>query len=327
MYSSLIEKYISKGILPKELAIEIRKFCLSYQEALSKKKVIEAAELEILNHFIELVAIELQTPSSFDLYHQRVISPINYYCFGLDLMRPLIDFKKSSIRGEQIVEKISQQLSANENVILLANHQIEPDPQVIHIMLEDRFPDLAKNMIFVAGHRVITDPMAMPFSKGCNLLCIYSKKYIENPPEKKAEKLLHNQKTIKKMQQLLEEGGKCIYMAPSGGRDRVNTSGEIEVAPFDPQSIELFWLIARQVHPKTHFYPLALSTYHLLPPPDQINLDLGERRYAQCSPVHLAFGEEIDMINFSGHLTDKHQNRKARADYIFDLVKKLYSGF
>ena len=43
-------------------------------------------------------------------------------------------------------------------------------------------------MIFVAGERVITDPLAIPFSMGSNLLCIYSKRYIDHPPEKKIEK-------------------------------------------------------------------------------------------------------------------------------------------
>ena len=48
------------------------------------------------------------------------------------------------------------------------------------------------------------------------------------------------------MQELLNEGGCCIYVAPSGGRDRPNAMGEIEVAPFDAQSVELFWLLGKQ---------------------------------------------------------------------------------
>ena len=36
-------------------------------------------------------------------------------------------------------------------------------------------------MIMVAGDRVTTDVVAVPFSKGRNLLCIFSKKHIENP--------------------------------------------------------------------------------------------------------------------------------------------------
>ena len=70
-------------------------------------------------------------------------------------------------------------------MIFLANHQIEADPQAISLLLDDLYPNFAENMIFVAGERVITDPFAIPFSMGRNLLCIYSKRYIDHPPEKK----------------------------------------------------------------------------------------------------------------------------------------------
>ncbi len=100
-------------------------------------------------------------------------------------------------------------------------------------------------MIFVAGERVITDPLAVPFSMGRNLLCIFSKRYIDHPPEQKMKKQLHNKRTMELMSELLSEGGKAIYVAPSGGRDRPNADGVVEIAPFDPQSIEMFYLMAR----------------------------------------------------------------------------------
>ncbi len=37
----------------------------------------------------------------------------------------------------------------------------------------------------------------------------------------------------------LAAGGLCVYIAPSGGRDRINEAGEVPVAPFDKDSIEL----------------------------------------------------------------------------------------
>jgi glycerol-3-phosphate O-acyltransferase len=180
----------------------------------------------------------------------------------------------------------------------------------------------------VAGDRVISDPLAIPFSKGCNLLCIYSKKHIETPPEKKTEKLLHNKKTMQNLSALLSEGGKAIYVAPSGGRDRANPQGIVEVAPFDPQSIEMFRLMAHQSKRPCHFYPLALATYNLLPPPNSVEKELGERRHAQCTPIHMSFGNEIDMQNFPGNETsDKHELRKNRAEHIWNLVLDEYQRF
>ena len=51
-------------------------------------------------------------------------------------------------------------------------------------------------MIMVAGDRVTTDVVAVPFSKARNLLCIYSKRHIDNPPEEKPKKMRHNAKTM-----------------------------------------------------------------------------------------------------------------------------------
>ena len=77
------------------------------------------------------------------------------------------------------------------------------------------------------------------------------------------------------MAELLSDGGRCIYVAPAGGRDRLNAAGEVDVAPFDGQSIEMFHLMARRAARPTRFYPMALATYHLLPPPEVIEIHIG----------------------------------------------------
>lgn len=279
---------------------------------------------ELLIQLAKLVANEFKNPAKFELYHEALRKPFDYYQFGIDFIKPLIDWDQSAVYRMEIADRIEKQLKQGDNVILLANHQTEPDPQAISILLEKKHPKLAEEMIFVAGHRVISDPLAIPFSMGRNLLCIHSKKYVENPPEQKNEKLSHNQKTMRKMSQLLDEGGKCIYVAPSGGRDRPNAKGVIEVASFDGNSIEMFYLMTQQTKTKTHFYPLTLATYNILPPPNSINKDLGETRYAKCSPIKMAFGEEVDMENFDINGSDKKQRRKLRADYIWKIVKEDY---
>lgn len=124
---------------------------------------------------------------------------------------------------EASLQRIEEQLQAGDNVIFLANHQTEADPQLIGLMLRDKYPLLADRLIFVAGARVTTDPMAAPFSLGQNLLCIYSKRYMDGvSPEERELKQAHNKKTMDKMADLLADGGRAIYVAPSGGRDRIN---------------------------------------------------------------------------------------------------------
>jgi len=279
-------------------------------------------------HYLDFVERQFVEPFVFEPYHRKIKEPFDYEEFSIAFLRPLIIFEQSQILGKDNIQKIEEALKCHENVILLANHQVEPDPQILNLMLEKDHPFLAKEMIFVAGDRVVTDPMAVPSSMGCHLICIYSKKHIENPPELKEEKLKHNQRTMKILSQLLSEGGKCIYVAPSGGRDRPGPSGDVEVARFNPQSIEMLRLMAQNAKQPTHFYPLALNTYEILPPPDHVDIELGEERRSKRAAVDIGFGEEIDMENFPGSdILDRKKRRQNRADHIWGLVKQLYRSF
>lgn len=324
-YLDKLAAYVSQGRVPKEINDTLKDFHRSYIEAIRGKGISSLSVEPVLIQFLDRVVEQIAHPYSFLPFHERVTKPFDYYTFGLNLLRPLVDFSQSYVVRMDLIDRMILQLNQGHNVILLANHQTEPDPQAISLLLESTYPTFAEEMIFVAGHRVVTDPLAIPFSMGRNLLCIYSKKYIDHPPELRAEKILHNQRTLKQMGELLKDGGKCIYVAPSGGRDRPNASGDIDVAPFDPQSLEMFWLIAQQSKTPTHFYPLALSTYHLLPPPNSLNKELGEQRQAQCAPIRAAFNDEIDMDTFPGsEQADKKQKRQLRADTIRNIVRQDY---
>lgn len=314
----------SKG-LPQEISQMMHQWCISYIKAVEANGHEPAKYNEMLDLLVNLVIEQIEHPYEFDHFHQRITSPINLYQLGIDLIRPLVVFEKSKAVNLEYADQMQEQLSRGENVILLANHQTETDPQAIHLLLEESHPKLAQEMIFVAGHRVVSDPLAAPLSKGCNLLCVYSKKYIEDDPARKQERLTHNQITIKRMGELLSAGGCCIYVAPSGGRDRPGRNGKVDVAAFDPKSIEFFWLTAQNAAKPTHFYPLALATYALLPPPNHVKKTLGEPRIFKVSPIFLAFGPELDMEHFPGHDNpDKKLRRKLRAQYIWEEVKKYY---
>lgn len=314
-----LEKFVKAGKLPKTLEQVLHPFFKSYVEACGEESG------KTLCKYLELIIEQIHNPYPFESFHQSIRKPFDYYQFGLDFIRPLILFKQSRIFGLNHVGTMQEQLAKGENVILLANHQTEPDPQVLSLFLEKQYPKIAEELISVAGHRVVNDPLAIPLSMGCSMLCIFSKKYMETPPEKKMEKQQHNQRVMKRMIQLLSDGGRCIYVAPSGGRDRPNRDGTVEVAHFDAKSIEMFWLMAQQAKHPTHFYPLALNTYNLLPPPHGVKIKLGEQRKAMCTPVHLSFGKEISMDHFPGsEQLDKKQKRQARADYIWELVNDDY---
>lgn len=327
IFISAIDALVKEGKLKFSLGENLSLFFDSYIRAALKNNYSEGDVEPLLLSLLQFITQQCAHPHKFELYHKKITSPFNYYQFGLDFIRPLIDLKKSLLKNPEILESIEAKIQKKENVIFFANHQIEPDPQVISVLLEKNHPKLAEEMIFIAGDRVVSDPMAVPFSLGRNLLCIYSKKRMQLAPEKKAEKVLHNQRTMKILSELLAEGGKCIYVAPSGGRDRPDPSGKILPAPFDPQSIDMFLLIARRAKTPTHFYPMVLSTYHILPPPSTLENEIGERRLAECGPVFLEIGDRIDPEALGSSAENKFEQREKRAAKLDEIVKNIYKEF
>lgn len=317
----LREALSQESAIPEKFRQILLQFVAGYRQALGPLFDQQVPNLLL---FFELVLPQFSKPYQFQPYHQKIRHPIDYYRFGLDFVRPLVDETKSRIDGLDELSWIEKRLKNQENVVLLANHQTEADPQVIALLLEKNYPEIAEKMIFVAGERVITDPMAIPFSMGCDLLCIYSKRYIDHPLELKEQKLLHNKHTMEKMSRLLQEGGKIIYVAPSGGRDRKNSQGIIELSPFDPASIEMFYLMAKKGKTPTHFIPFALATYDLLPPPETIQKELGEHRIAKRVPTFIGFGEPFPM---EMETKDRKEGREIRAKKIWEIVKTMYDRF
>jgi glycerol-3-phosphate O-acyltransferase len=323
-----LDDYLFHKNLPPDVAQNIRDFSYSYFRVIQENHGDLAAAEDMLKRYLKYAHEQSNSPHQFSCYHEVLRSPVDYFQFNLDFFIPLISKDKSVINHSHRVDEIEAQLARGENVILLSNHQVEPDPQAIIVMLLDKHPELAENMIFVAGHRVTTDPLAIPFSLGLNLLCIYSKKHIDLIPELKEERQLHNRRTMNAMRELLAEGGKCIFVAPSGGRDRADASGKIVLSPFDPQSIEMFRLIAKQAKRPTHFYPLALSTDRLMPTPAKLTTSLIEPRTVNFTPVKLGFGEELPLDDMPGlEGLDKHECRDARAKAVWDSVNREYQSF
>ena len=98
---------------------------------------------------------------------------------------------------------------------------------------------------------------------GRNLFCVHSKKHLDDDPSLKAEKQATNRRTLKAMQAALNEGGKLLWIAPSGGRDRNvdEASGETFPDPFDHTAVELMRALTTKAKPAGHIYPFAMYSY------------------------------------------------------------------
>jgi len=231
----------------------------------------------------------------FEPYHTAIRQPLDLYKLGNDLFRPLVDLEKSKLEGVDQLQRVRELLDKGENVIFLSNHQSEADPQLMSLLFEHLgFPELGEKIVCVAGHRVTSDPLTIPFSMGRNLLCINSKRHLDNPPELKEEKQRQNIVSMQALSELLAKGGFLLWVAPSGGRDRPDENGEFVVAPFDPKAVQMFNVLAKKARTPTHFFPVSLWCHPVLPPPTTVSKELGEVRTVQRSPVGMAVLPELE---------------------------------
>uniref|UniRef100_A0A452YQT6 Phospholipid/glycerol acyltransferase domain-containing protein n=1 Tax=Aegilops tauschii subsp. strangulata TaxID=200361 RepID=A0A452YQT6_AEGTS len=171
-------------------------------------------------HFYTNLRVLLQNPFTFQPYHKAIREPFDYYTFGQNYIRPLVDFRNSYVGNISVFSDMENQLRQGHNVVLMSNHQTEADPAVIALSLERSNPWISENIVYVAGDRVLTDPLCKPFSMGRNLLCVYSKKHMNDFPELIEMKRRANTRSLKEMALLLRGGSHIIWIAPSGGRDR-----------------------------------------------------------------------------------------------------------
>jgi glycerol-3-phosphate O-acyltransferase len=244
---------------------------------------------------------------------------VDFYKFGCDFFRPCMNLPRSKVEGMEYLKEAMDYLEQGHNVILFANHQSEADPQVMSTCFETvGYGPQAAQMVYVAGHKVTTDPLAVPFSMGRNLICIHSKKHIDADPESKPHKQRQNLEAMSAMLNLFKKGGCLLWVAPSGGRDRRNVeTGEIPIAPFDSKTIDMFRLMGTKSKTPTHYYPVAMVTYELCPPPDYVDAGVGEQRNVRFGPVGIAIGPEVIL---DGGL----EARREFCQQAFDQCEKDY---
>jgi len=264
---------------------------------------------------------------------QRDFDGVDFYKFGVDFFKPAIDLPDSPVLGTENIAEAFEFVKQGHNVVLFANHQSEADPQVVSVMFEKcGFAEEASEIFFVAGHKVTTDTLAIPFSMGRNLICIHSKKHIDADPETKSVKSKQNLMAMSKMLSLLKdtEKGCMIWVAPSGGRDRRDlTTKEVPIAPFDQKTIDMFRLMGNKSKQPMHYYSMSMVSYDLCPPPDVIEAGTGEQRNVRFVPVGLTVSKELE--NKGGvetrHLFTEHAQEECQNGYddLLEAISKISS--
>jgi glycerol-3-phosphate O-acyltransferase len=150
------------------------------------------------------------------------------------------------------------------------------------------------------------------------------KKYVDSDPETKGFKNRQNLAAMGGMLEKLKDGGCILWVAPSGGRDRRDVeSGKTPIAPFDSKTADMFRLMGMKSKVPTHYYPLAMVSYELCPPPDFTEAGVGEQRNFRFAPVGIKVGDEVIPSKDADFGTEAFERTKT--DYA-ELREQLFPG-
>lgn len=325
---SHIRKEVETGRLSSDIANGLEELYYNYRNAVLQSGDPRANEIILSNMAVafDRILLEVEDPFTFSPHHQAIREPFDYYMFGQNYIRPLIDFRRSYIGNISIFSDMEDKLQQGHNIVLMSNHQTEADPAIIALLLERTNSHIADTIVYVAGDRVVTDPLCKPFSMGRNLLCVYSKKHMNDAPELIEMKRRSNTRSLKEMALLLRAGSQIIWIAPSGGRDRPDPiTGEWYPAPFDVSSVDNMRRLVEHSTVPGHIYPLSLLCYEVMPPPPQVEKQIGERRTVSYHGVGLSVSPELDFSEVAAGCETPEEAKEAFSQALYNSVAEQYN--
>ncbi|XP_074264662.1 glycerol-3-phosphate acyltransferase, chloroplastic-like isoform X3 [Silene latifolia] len=283
--------------------------------------------LSNMSAMLDCVIFDMEDPFIFPPYHKAVREPYDYYAFGQNYIRPLIDFRSSYVGNIAIFREMEEKRQQGHNIILMSNHQTEADPAVIALLLEGTNPEIAENMTYVAGDRVVTDPLCKPFSMGRNLLCVYSKKHMYDVPELVDFKKRANTRTLKEMALLLRwftSHLDCPKWWKRSSRSCHQGMVPEDQAPFDISSVDNMRRLVKHAGVPGHIYPLSILCYDIMPPPPQVEKEIGEKRLVSFHGVGLSVTPEVNYHDIALHCRNEGEVKSTYAHVLHDSVNEQY---
>ncbi|GAB2273436.1 Glycerol-3-phosphate acyltransferase ATS12, chloroplastic [Dionaea muscipula] len=323
---SRIQKEANSGRLPANVASGMEELYQNYRYAVLVSKTPDADDIILTNMstVLDRILVDVEEPFQFAAHHRAVRDPFDYYMLGQNYIRPLIDFRNSYVGNASLFSQMEDMLMQGHNIVFISNHQTEADPAIIALLLEKQNSQIAENMICVAGDRVLTDPLCKPFSIGRNLLCVYSKKHMYDVPELVDMKKRANTRSLKEMALLLRGGSQIIWIAPSGGRDRPDPyTKDWYPAPFDVSSVDNMRRLVEHASVPGHIFPLALLCYDIMPPPLEVEKEIGEKRIISFHGAGLSVAPEINYSDLAVGVNEE-EAKKLYTQALYDSVLEQY---
>lgn len=125
---------------------------------------------------------------------------------------------------------------------------------------------------------------------------------------------------------MFKAGGSLLWIAPSGGRDRIDEgTGKYKPGVFDPSAVQLIKRLLEKSDKqhRGHVYPMAMASAEIMPPPRAVEKNLGEERVLNHHGVGISLGEEIVDAEVPG-LEGAEDASQAYSDHLYALVTELY---
>ncbi|TKY70062.1 Glycerol-3-phosphate acyltransferase [Spatholobus suberectus] len=323
-----IRKEADAGSLPPNVAAGMEELYRNYKNAVIQSGDPKANEIVLSNMIVLLdrIFLDVTDPFVFQPHHKAKREPFDYYMLGQNYIRPLVDFKNSYVGNMPLFIEMEEKLKQGHNIILMSNHQSEADPAIIALLLETQLPYIAENMTYIAGDRVITDPLCKPFSIGRNLICVYSKKHMLDDPALIEMKRIANIRSLKEMAMLLRSGSQIVWIAPSGGRDRPDPhTGEWVPAPFDTSSVDNMRRLVEHSGPPGHVYTLAILCHDIMPPPLKVEKEIGEKRIISFHGAGISVAPVISFSETTATCENPEKAKEVFSKALYDSVTEQYN--
>ena len=114
VFAARLKRALEQGEVPEKTY----KIVLQLYESYARSLELAGFRMQDFDHLFDdllmLMIKHLKNPFYFGSYHKRILEPYNYFRFGIEFIRPLVDQQRSRVLGIDTIKKISNQLRARK---------------------------------------------------------------------------------------------------------------------------------------------------------------------------------------------------------------------
>ena len=94
-----VRAFVADPRFPAKYGAILIQFFDAYRSALSNAGLSPETFDHLLDGMIDRLEEQLDTPFAFEPFHRQITAPFDYYQFGVEFLRPLVDKARSSLRA------------------------------------------------------------------------------------------------------------------------------------------------------------------------------------------------------------------------------------